>query len=128
MIWTLDTPGKFDTFAENEGGKTRGMLFHKDQAVDLIGRLHVDMLNTSKYMLNNVDFGITLEVQSPDFYLIKSDANKSKISIEDATLYIEHVQLNPEVLLSHQVILADQNAIFPYKRCDVRNFTIGINE
>lgn len=42
----------------------------------------------------------------------------------DASLYIDHVKINPKVLLSHQSILERQNALFSYKRCEVRNFTI----
>lgn len=128
VVWRLDTPSKFDTFAENIGGQTRGLLFHQGETVDLIGRLHVDMLNTSKYLLNNVDFGITLELQSKEFYLKKKLAtNKTILKIKDATLFIEHVKINPEVLLSHQTILEQKNAVYPYKRCDVKNFTISHN-
>lgn len=126
VVWKMDTAGQFDSFAGNTAGLARGMLFHQGETVDLIGRLHVDMFNTSKYLLNNVDFGLTLELNSPNFYLMKKNAiNKSSLSIEDATLYIEHIVVAPQVLLAHNAILENVSAIYPYKKCEVRNFTVA---
>lgn len=125
VIWKMDTAKNFDTFATNKNGLERGLLFQQNESVDLVGRLHVDMFNTPKYLLNNIDFGLTLELNQPNFYLIRKDANKSELTIEDATLYMEHLVINPEVLLAHQSILEQKNAVYPYKRCEIKNFTLA---
>lgn len=126
IIWEMDTAGKFDKFAENEGLKKRGMMLPIGEEVELIGRLHLDMFNTTKYLLNAVDFLLTFELNRPEFYLMKqSNANISELKILDATLYMEHVKLNPEVSLSHEKLLESKMAMYNYKRVDVRNFLIA---
>lgn len=128
IIWKVDTPKKFDSFGENLNGIDRGLLFPLGEEIDLVGRLHLDMLNTTKYLVNNVDFGLTFELAPQDFYLMKKTSTiKSELKILDAALYMDHIKLNPEVLLTHQRILQQKNALYPYKRCDVRNFTIAQN-
>lgn len=128
VVWKMDTAKQFDSFAGNAAGLSRGMLFQQNESVDLIGRLHVDMFNTLRYLVNNIDFALTLELNNPNFYLMKkTDANKSSLLIEDATLYIEHIAIAPQILLQHNKILETTNAVYPYKRCEVRNFTIAEN-
>lgn len=128
IIWEMDTPNHFDSFDTNTGLKTRGMMFPIDEEVELVGRLHLDMFNTSKYLLNGVDFLLTFELNRPDFYLMKkNEKNTSELEILDATLYMEHVKLNPEVSLSHEKLLENKMAMYNYKRVDVRNFLIPAN-
>lgn len=128
LIWSLDTPKHFDTIGGlNLGSTKRATQFPLNQEIELVGRLHLDMFNTPKYLLNNVDVGLTLELSKSDFYLMKPAKNASNLSILDATLYMEHVSLNPEVFLAHQKILEQNNAIYNYKHCDVRNYTIPQN-
>lgn len=127
IIFKPDTPkffSKIDT--TNKGAQHRGLLFQPNEPVELIGRLHLDMLNCRKYMLNNVDVEISFDLNKPDFYLQKTtEANQSNLKILDFTLYMDHVQLNPEVVLSHQRILeSGKNAIYNYKRTEVKNYLL----
>lgn len=124
----MDTVGKFDSFADNNGLKKRGMLLPRGEEIELIGRLHLDMFNTSKLLLNGIDFLLTFELNRPDFYLMKQNGkNTSDLKILDATLYMEHVKLNPEVALSHNDLLENKLAMYNFKRVDVRNFLIANN-
>lgn len=128
IIFKPDTAGKFDsTDGTNLGAVKRALLFQPGEAVELVGRLHLDMLNCNKLLLNNIDIGLTFETNKEDFYLIKKDkSNKSHLKILDMSVYLDHVQLNPEVSLSHEKILASgKNAVYNYKRCEFRNYLVS---
>lgn len=127
IIWSLDTPGAFNELnGKNAGFVRRGQQFGDNgEVVELCGRLHLDMLNTTKYLINNVDFGLTFELAKQSFCMLTDDNDKSSIKLLNASLFIDHVRLNPEVLLSHQRILEQKNAIYNYKKVDVRNFGIS---
>lgn len=126
VIWSLDTPGHFnDLNSKNSGFITRGKAIASGEEIELCGRLHLDMFNSSKYLLNNVDVGVTFELGNQGFFLLSDDEDESTVKILDATLHIEHIKLNPEVLLSHQKILEQKNAVYNYKRIDVRNFNVA---
>lgn len=71
-IWTLDDAGKFDVMngkANSAFGK-RGVIFGSDETVELIGKLHLDMLNTPNFLMNNVDFRLTFELSEHSFYML----------------------------------------------------------
>lgn len=74
---------------------------------------------------NNVSVGLTFELAPSNFYLMRTASNKSELTISDATLYMDLVKLYPSILVQHQKILSTRKAAYPYKRSDVRNFTIG---
>lgn len=125
----MDEVSKFDIFSENDSGLERGLLFRHEEEVDLISRIHVDVLNSSKYLPNNIDFGLTFELSQEKFYLMKkTETNLSTLKIIDASLYVDKIKLNPEVTLAHEKLLLQKNAVIPYKRVDVKNYTIGANK
>lgn len=78
-------------------------------------------------MLNNVDIGVNIDLNHPEFYLMKKkDTNKSSLKILDCTLYYDKVFVSPDLAISHNVILNQgQNALYNFKRCEVRNFLIS---
>lgn len=126
VIFKLDIAKHFDDLAgSNTASGDRGLLFQPGNPVELVGRLHLDMFNCPKLLLNNIDVGITIELNSPNFYLRKVDAeNKSNLELLDATLYMDQVKINPEVALSIERLLETKNAVYNYKRIEVRNFLL----
>lgn len=124
-----DTPGQLDNVAPsatfgNLGLFERMKLFEGSQTVELYGKLHGDMLNQSKLLINNVDLRIVLCMEKPEFYCLEGDAETSVASIVDTTLFMNHVTINPGILLAHEQILAQKNAVYPYKRVEVKSYTI----
>lgn len=117
----LDTPGEMEnlTAGKNLGLDKRKALVGTSQEFELIGRIHADMLNQSKFLLNNIDLRIVLSLNRPEFFLLQPEATKSKLIISDATLYINHVTVNPAILLAHEKVLANTNAYYPYSRVEV---------
>lgn len=78
-------------------------------------------------MLNNVDIGVNIDLNHPEFYLMKKkEENKSSLKILDCSLYYDKIFVSPDLAISHNVILNQgQNALYNYKRCEVRNYLIS---
>lgn len=124
--WYLDTPGELDNIddGKNLGLDKRKANFAKSCTVELISRVHGDLLNQGKLLLNNVDLRIAFVLEKLEVYTSEPDTGTSIISIEDATLFINHVTLNPAVLLAHEAALSQKNAHYPYKRVEVKSYTV----
>lgn len=124
--WYLDTAGMLDDLTEkkNLGLDKRKAVFGKSARVEIIGRIHADFLNQSKLLPNNVDLRIAFSVEKPEFYMLEEDTGTSIVAIEDATLFLNHVTINPGVLLAHEAVLNSKNAHYPYKRVEVKSYTV----
>lgn len=124
--WIIDTAGQLDSLKEKEnvGLDKRKKMFEKSCTVELIGKIHADMLNQSKLLLNNVDLRIVLSLEKSDFYILEADDKKSRAVIVEATMFMNHVTVNPGILLSHETVLRQRNAHYPYKRVEVKSYTI----
>lgn len=123
----LDTAGKmnFDKATENEGLQKRKKIFEGSNVVELIGKIHGDMLNQNKLLMGNVELRIVLSREKEQFYMLEKDADTSFVQILDANLFMNHVTLNPGILIAHEQALAKRNAIYNYKRVEIKSFTIG---
>lgn len=97
------------------------------KSVELLGRLHVDLFNQERYMLNNVSMKVSLNRASTAFALISTAANASfKIVIEAATLFVRKVKIAPSVLLTHAKVLHDgAPALYPINQTVLKNFSIA---
>lgn len=123
--WVVDT-GKVDslTTAENPGLDTRKSKYENGVVVELYGRLHCDFFSQNRLLLNNIDLKVVLTLSRPSFYLLEEETKTSTIKIMEATLFMNHVTLNPSILLSHETILTKTPALYPYKRNEVKAYTI----
>lgn len=125
--WAPDTPGKLNslTVAENLGLKKRQDMFNLSHPVELMGAVHVDMLNQNRLLLNNVDLRIIFSLQNTKFYVMEADASDSFLKINSATLYMNHITLNPSLLLANEIKLGKQLATYEYRRVEVKSFTVN---
>lgn len=123
--WFKET-GEVKKLSDNEGWVKRQKLFQYSQEVELYGKIHADMLNQPLLLLNNVNLRITLSLNNPEFYIHTSNAaDNSFIKINEATLYVKHCTINPNILIAHHKALEQTNAKYHYKRCEVKSFTVG---
>ena len=121
--WTLE-PKNLDTLAANDGLKTRSNLTKNSSIVEVYGKLHADMLNQPLFLLNNVDLRIALTLNKPEFYLLGVDTDTSLVKVIEATLYIKHAHINPNILIAHHKMLENTTAKYHYKRNEIKSFTI----
>lgn len=128
--WCLDEKNVDSLSAkENPALGTRNSWFERstgfDKKVELFGKLHVDLFNQPKFLLNNVDIKITLNKEKSEFYMMENELNSSDINILEANLYVEQVHVNPAILLAHHQMLEKTTAKYPLKRIILRQYTIN---
>jgi len=121
-FWYLDSP---EELKENTGYAKRSNYLSNGKTLELYGRLHVDLFNSDKMLINGVDMNIKL-TRAPDaFYLLApSDDDKVRIKILDATLFITQVELKPPLLLAHANVLGmKRKAHCPVTHSQIKTFT-----
>ena len=118
--------GKFEdesdtSFSHRQGITVGGKKFQ------VMGRLHVDMFQQNKLILNDVDIKIKLVRSSNAFCLLvpsSSDAEAYKLKITDIAFYVRKVRLSDDVKLDHIKKLEKEPASYPYKRVEIKSITI----
>jgi hypothetical protein len=89
-LWYLDSSQELK---DNNDYNTRLKYIGNSQSVELYGRLHADLLNSDKMLINAVDINIKLTRTPEAFYLLApTDDTKERIEIIDATLFINRVE------------------------------------
>ena len=97
---------------------------------ELVGALRLDFLQQPKYLIPDVSVGIRLTRSKDDFALALPNGTPDdgshafKILITQCILYVRRVRVHPSVELGHKAGLAKKNAIYPYTRTKVINYTI----
>ena len=125
-----DTAGHFDDTRKdesnkNEGFKTRKALAAGSAVLDLMGKLHVDLMEQARFMINGVDIKLRLTPSKNSFCLMTDTPEKNyKTSITHASLYVRKTKINPAVAIAHARGLEKANAKYPLKRLVCKNFSI----
>lgn len=120
--WSLDS-GDLDSL-EGVSIKKRIKQFKNSSKVELMGKIHADICNQSRLLLNNVDLKVIFNLEKSDFYMMSKPEDHSQIKILEATMYMNHITVNPNILVAHDRMLHKQNAIYPYKRVELKSFTL----
>lgn len=124
-MWYSDTPGKFEEPIgnDNQGAISRILQFGGHAPVDMIGRLHADVFNQEKFLLNGVELRLRL-VKSRDAFCLIEANDVHKVDIMDVTLLVRRVKISPGILLAHAQTLAKSTAKYPMTRVEVKSMTI----
>lgn len=129
--WYLDDGNNIDAFGVNSTNtaiaKKRAVYGSRTgyKIVQLTGKLHIDVANIQKYLPPGVDIRISLVKENPSFYMMSGAAALCDVKIIEANLTIHHVHVNPNILLAHHQTLTSNNAVYPFKRTTVRQYTIN---
>ena len=121
-----DTAGKFNTTSgtENKGLQKRRNLTKRSKTVDMIGKLHSDLFQQGKFLLNNVDMRVRLIRSRDAFSLMADGANEYRVKMVKATLFIRKAVVNPAVMLAHAKALETTTAKYPLQRVVMKAFAI----
>lgn len=125
-LFIQDTPGKFNDLT-SEPNKQRAAFIKEGKELELFGKLHSDILNINKYMLNGMDIKITLTRNSDALVILSEESMKAEIEILEAILYIRKIEVSPSILVAHAKILEGSVAKYPYKRVEMVNYTLSAN-
>jgi hypothetical protein len=109
----------------NNALRQRYKLIDTSAPVEMLGKIHVDVLSTDKLLLSNVDVRLKFTRNSDDFCLMSSEArDRYKIQISDVKLYVKRVHVSPTVQMAHNRILEKSNAKYHYTKTDVKVMNI----
>lgn len=124
--WAIDAD-KWDSItpAENSGFDKRKDMFKLSKTVECCCKVSCDFLNQNRLLLSGVEIRLLFNRESADFYVMSESASISSMQILDATLYIPHLTINPQVLLSHEALLRKHNAVYPYSRVEIKSYTVA---
>ena len=93
--------------------------------VELQGRIHSDLFNQEKLILNGVDLTVKLHRHKPEFCLLSADtAPAYKITIVDAIFYVKKIELTPSVFNAINTVINDKNAQYAITRTAPKVFTV----
>ena len=123
-VWSADLTGQMDDCQEaNEGLKERRLLTSKSQECEMLGHLHLDMCNQSKYLINGVELRFKF-IRTKDKFSIMAFENEYKVRIHDVNLWVRRCKVSPTVLLAHNSAIQSATVKYPITRVDVKTFTL----
>ena len=115
----------------NKGMEQRCMIFRNGNKVELMGFILSDIMGIEASIVNGIEISIML-IPNIDIIHLQMFRNKKygKLIIDNLYMYICKRQFTKEVILAHNEIMEKQDAIYPYKRTDVRayNGNKGVTE
>lgn len=118
----------YEDNGKNIGFITRGQFTSESKSVEMMGRLHCDIFQQDRYLLNGVEMHVKL-IRSPEQFHLMADATAYTTVIEEAALFIRTVKLNPKISTYHNKMLSEgKHAKYPVRRGVVTSFTIPQNQ
>lgn len=124
-----DTAHKMDQLEDNVGMIKRQARAANSNEVDMVGRLHCDIMSMNRYILNGVDVKLRLIKSKDAFNIFVPAASKAqyKTVITHMSIFVRKCTLNPSALLAHSRILSGNNtAKYPLKRVSVKPYSIPV--
>ena len=112
----------FDSHKTVNGGLWARRSRFADSTAEMYGRLHGDVFNINKLLLDDVTMKIQLAKNSDDFSLL--GLKGFKIDIDEFVLCVRKVKISEQVLLAHAMALEKTTAYYPMTRVDVISRTI----
>lgn len=110
----------------NPGFVKRRHFLVENKSIELCDKLHIDLFNSNRYLLNKVPIKLKLERSKNSFVLMgPGDESKYFIFIEKCALYVRKVKLSPSIMADHLKSLQMANALYPIRRVIVKNHTIS---
>ena len=128
-VFSKDDPNKFNTFnvanneEQNSGFIARRKKFLNGKTVQLQGKLHLDFLNLTHYMVNSLAFNIVLTKSEPKFYLL-GEGQDYIFLFQTVSLRIRRQVISPSVMAAHALASEQASFKYPIKRVVVKNLVI----
>ena len=130
-LWYKDKAGHMDVRkakgdeAHNDGLVKRGELTALSEPVEMVGRLHNDLLSQGRHLINNVPVKIKLSRSKDTFSLMAPATKDYRVNILSAVLYYRSVKVKDGVTLAHQKAITMSPAKYPITRVLVKYFSIA---
>ncbi|GFQ89291.1 uncharacterized protein F54H12.2 [Trichonephila clavata] len=108
----------------NSGYQTRYNICKDSKLMDLIGPLHFDLGNQSKFLINSVNLRIKLE-RNKDSFTMMSATHDFKMVIQHASLFVRKVKVAPSIMIGHETALGNGAIKMPIRRTEVKSFALS---
>ena len=111
----------------NTGLVARARWFRESGWVQVMTPIHCDLFAQNKYLLNNIDFRLTLYRNSDSFCILSPNAAQLyKIEVNDMQWYVKGVEVSKSVNLALERSLMQYTAKYPVRRVEIK--TIHVNQ
>ncbi|XP_069092626.1 uncharacterized protein F54H12.2-like [Pleurodeles waltl] len=108
----------------NDGLKKRASFAAGSRQFDLLGRVHSDLFIQDKLLVNSIDLNIKLNCNKDAFCLISGDAERYKLVILSASLFVKREKVSPSVRLAYAEALQLSSAKYTIERVALKIFSI----
>ena len=133
-MYYKDSPGSLESYNVNEKTAVNAGLLERYERIrgskwcDMIGRLHGDLCQLDRLLLNGVSIGIKLQPASMAFHLMSGSANTSvyKVELDSITLKVAKVQVENEIFSAHSNILSrGLTAKYPVNKTELSTYVVS---
>lgn len=123
-----DNKNSFD--ATINKGLVKRSAYFGTYTQDLIGKLHSELFNQERYLINGVEVKVKLTLAKPKFFLqsnMKKDSKpvEYKIKIKDARMYVPYVHLSETTMEEINETLEDKPAVYEVKRILTKSIPVN---
>lgn len=113
-----------DPSGKNNGLFLRAKYTALSQELDLIGRLHVDVCQQDRLIINGVPINIKLWQSSDRFRVMTSGEEQYKVKITEAALKVASVKIKPDVIVGQNDVIKKSSALYPYSRSVIKTYAV----
>ena len=129
-LFYKDTAGHMDQRTSEQGTGTnlglnaRGVFTDGSRPVEMVGRIHSDVLLQDRFLISNVPFKVKLARSKDQFSLMAPAQEEYKVRIHAAVLYYRSIKVSDSVLAAQEKALTLAPAKYPITRVQCKYFSI----
>ena len=122
-ISKMESRKKRDLPVDGNSGLIARRSFFLDKSCEMYGRIHADIFNIEKLLVDDVNMELKLFKNRDEFCLMGKTGYS--LQIDEFVLNVRKVKISDQVLIAHAMALERGNAIYPLSRVDVQGRTIN---
>ncbi|XP_056002366.1 uncharacterized protein F54H12.2-like [Ostrea edulis] len=119
----IPTP-EYPDDSKNVGLRKRHEKITDSKEIVLMDRLHLDLFEQEKCLLNGLDVRLRFNRARPQFYMMTDAGSSGKVVIQSMILWVRKVKPVPSIINLINQQLSTQTAKYPLRRVEVKTFTI----
>ena len=95
-----------------------------EKSREMYGKLHLDIFNSNKFLLNNMNIKVKFHKNDTNFCLMFKEGETFDINIDEIYLNVRKVKISQEIIIAHMMALEKHNALIPLTRVIVETRNI----
>lgn len=113
---------------ENDSAQTRFQLTRYSKPFEMVGRIHHELFQQPKLLINGSELRLRFERHDSRFFLMAKLTTKNfNLVIDKAVFYLCKKRVSPSVQAEHQKLLLHKPIKYPMINVQMRSFTLGPN-